>query len=194
MTDLGQEPDGATPLAPEERQGLLPAQVTHRHELNELEQQNIAKALLWAIARNHNPLAEPFVRGLHRRMFDDVWRWAGTYRLTNKNIGCDYWLVQERLYQLIANTQYWVDNKTYGHDEIAVRYAHGLVQIHPFPNGNGRWSRLMGDVLARRLGEAAFSWGGNALADASQTRKAYIAALKKADDNEIAPLLAFARS
>jgi Fic-DOC domain mobile mystery protein B len=188
------EAEDATPLTPEEREGLIPSQVTLRRELNELEQQNILEADLWASLRKRDPVNEPFGRNLHRRMFCDVWRWAGTYRTSGKSVGVQWQLIQPRLYEVLEQTRYWIENKTFPSDEIAVRFHHALVFIHPFPNGNGRWSRLMGDILVVKLGQRRFSWGGRALRAASETRDAYIATLKAADNHDFASLLPFARS
>ncbi|MFZ3326688.1 MAG: mobile mystery protein B [Methylocella sp.] len=188
------EPEDATPLTPEEREGLIPSHVTLRSELNELEQQNILEADAWASFRRRDPVKEPFGRNLHRRMFGDVWRWAGTYRTSNKNLGVERSLIQTRLYEAFDQARYWVEHKTYPPDEIAVRFHHALVFIHPFPNGNGRWSRLMADILVVKLGQKRFTWGRSALRAAGETRNAYIAALKAADNHDLAALLAFARS
>lgn len=195
MTDLlDEEPEGATPLTPEEREGLIPAQVTLRRELNELEQQNILEASLWVTARSRDPVSEAFARNLHRRMFSQVWRWAGDNRTSNKNIGCDWWEIDIQLRGALEDTRTWLEFSSYPADEIAVRFHHRLVAIHPFANGNGRWSRLMGDTLARRLGRPAFSWGNSRLLDDDATRRAYIDALRVADRHDIGPLLTFARS
>ena len=137
---------------------------------------------------------EAFGRGLHWRMFGEVWRWAGTYRTTNKNIGIDYGLIHHRLAEVLDTTRYWVESKTFPPDEIAVRFHHALVFIHPLPNGNGRWSRLMADILVVRLGQPRFSWGRSALRAGDETRRAYIAALKAADNHDFTALIAFARS
>lgn len=195
MTDLAEdEPEGATPLTPEAREGLIPAGVTLRRELNEHEQANITDARLWAIDRKRNPLDVPFCRNLHKRMFGSVWRWAGAYRDYNTNIGCDHPHIEQQLYQLVGSALWWIEHRTFGPDEIAVRYSHGLVRIHPFPNGNGRWSRLMGDVLARYLDCPVFTWGDSQLVGDDEVRDAYLAALRKADGDDVPHLLAFARS
>lgn len=195
MTDLqNDEPEGATPLTPEARAGLIPAGVTLRRELNEYEQANITDARLWAVERKRNPVDVPFCRNLHRRMFRRVWRWAGDYRGYNTNIGCDHTCIEEQLYQLVGNTLWWIEHTTFKPDEIAVRYSHGLVKIHPFQNGNGRWSRLTGDVLARYLDRPVFSWGGSQLVGDDEVRDAYLAALRKADGDDFVSLLAFSRS
>jgi Fic-DOC domain mobile mystery protein B len=188
------EPEDATPLTPEEREGLIPSHVTLRSELNELEQQNILDADAWASLRRRDPIKEPFGRNLHRRMFRGVWRWAGTYRTSGKTIGVDWQLIQPRLLEALEQTHYWVEHEIYSPDEIAVRFHHALVFIHPFPNGNGRWSRLMADILAVKLGQKRFTWGRSALRAAGETRSAYIAALKAADNHDFTSLIAFARS
>lgn len=195
MSYLFNEPNDATPLTPEERDGLIPSHVALRGELNELEQQNILAASVWAFGRKRDPFSETFALGLHKRMFDQVWRWAGQFRTSNKNIGVDHRTAQVRLRQALDDARYWVDHKTYSHDEIAVRFHHALVFIHPFPNGNGRWSRLMADLLIVSLGGKRFSWGGaQTLRSADETRRAYIAALRAADNHDFAPLIAFSRS
>lgn len=195
MSDLlDEEPEGATPLTPEEREGLIPAQVTLRRELNELEQENILEASLWVTRRSRDPVSETFARNLHRRMFGQVWRWAGSNRASNKNIGCDWWEINLQLRGVLEDARTWIEFSSYPADEIAVRFHHRLVAIHPFANGNGRWSRLMGDTLARRLGKPAFSWGNSSLLDDDATRRAYIDALRVADMHDIGPLLSFART
>lgn len=194
MTGLDEEPDNATPLTPEEREGLIPSHLTLRSELNELEEENILAAALWAFQRRRDAVQEPFGRNLHKRMFGKVWRWAGTYRTTNKNIGIEYGLIHARLAEAFERVRYWVENETFPPDEIAVRFHHELVAIHPFPNGNGRWSRLMADLLVVRLGQSRFTWGRSTLRNGDEVRRAYISALRVADNHEIGPLLAFARS
>ena len=188
------EPDDATPLTPEEREGLIPSHVTLHRELNELEQQNILEADAWVFSRKRDPTSEAFVRNLHRRMFGDVWRWAGTYRTSNKNIGVERDQIQLRLYEALDNIRYWIEHETFPADEIAVRFHHALVFIHPFLNGNGRWSRLMADIVAVQLGRPRFTWGSSHLRAADEVRKIYIEALKSADDHDFAGLIAFARS
>jgi len=198
VTDLFQQPDDATPLTHEEREGLLPTWITHRHELNEAEQANIVEAVAWARRRRslgaRDLLTESFAKSLHKRMFDEVWRWAGTYRRSERNIGIDAHRVPTDMPMMFDDVAYWIEHRTYRPDEIAVRLHHRLVAIHPFPNGNGRHARLMADLLIERLDALAFSWGGRTLADAGELRARYIAALRSADNHDIGPLLAFARS
>ena len=194
MSDLFRQGDDATQLSLEEREGLIPTHIALRRELNELEQANIIEAELWSFQRLRNPLDEAFGRNLHRRMFGKVWRWAGTYRATDKNIGVDHRDIHRRLYELVDNVRYWMKRETFAPDEIAARFHHGLVFIHPFANGNGRWSRLMADLLLARTGAQRFSWGGSGLRNADEMRSAYILALRAADQHDFKPLIQFLRS
>jgi Fic-DOC domain mobile mystery protein B len=183
-----------TPIAAEEREALIPSYITLRHELNEAEQVNIGAALQWAHSRRRDVLDRDFLTGLHRRMFENVWQWAGHYRTTERNIGVAPHRIGSDVQQAIGDARYWVERATYPPDEIAVRFSHRLVAIHPFPNGNGRFSRLVGDLLAQQLGRVPFSWGQSNLISAGKTRAEYIRALRAADNRDIQPLLLFARS
>src|SRR6266850_2420538 len=192
MTGPFDADEDATPLTPEECIGLIPTHVTLRGELNELEQQNIAEADSWTFARKRDVLDEAFLRGLHRRMFNRVWRWAGRYRTTDRNFGVASYRIEPELRQIVDDAQYWVDHKTYAPDELAVRFHHRLVLVHPFPNGNGRWSRLASDALIVRQSGTRFTWGHANLQDAGDVRRAYINALHAADNHGFAPLIDFA--
>lgn len=192
--DLFEEPDDATPLTPDEKKGLIPSDITYRRELNKAEQENIARAQDWALSRRRELLTQKFIKDLHRRMFGDVWRWAGNFRTTERNIGITYYQIPMALRDLLADTKAWIEHSAYPADEIAIRFHHRLVQIHPFSNDNGRHSRLMADLLIMQLGGERFSWGSTNLQDAGEVRKRYIAALEAADDHDLGPLLAFSRS
>ena len=194
MSGIFDQPANATPLTPEETRDLIPSHIAFRAELNEAEQENIARAQDWALSRKRDPLSEKFITDLHRRMLCDVWRWAGKFRKSERNIGIPFYEIPMALRQLVDDTKAWIEHKTYPTDEIAVRFHHCLVKIHPLPNGNGRHSRLMADLLAMRLGVDRLSWGRSSLQDAGIMRRSYIAALKAADNYDIKPLLAFARS
>ena len=194
MNDRFREPDDATPLTAEERADLIPAHIAYRTELNDAEQENIVRAQDWALRRRRDLLTEKFINDLHRHMLGDVWRWAGRFRTTEKNLGIPYYEIPVALRQLLDDTKAWIENGAYPPDEIAARFHHRLVQIHPFPNGNGRHARLMADLLIMSLGRDRFSWGSANLQDAGALRRAYINALQAADNHDIGPLLAFARS
>jgi Fic-DOC domain mobile mystery protein B len=194
VDDLFDQPNDATPVTPEEMRELIPAHIAYRSELNEAEQENIARAQDWALKRRRDLLSEKFITDLHRRMFGDVWRWAGKYRTSERNLGIPFCEVPVATRQLLDDVQTWIDYRSYPPDEIALRFHHRLVQIHPFPNGNGRHSRLMADLLVMSLGGERFSWGSANLQAAGDVRGRYMAALKAADDHDIGPLLTFARS
>ena len=186
---------GATPLSPEEQQGLIPSFITTQGSLNEFEQANILHGATWAFRSRQDRLTEKFIMDLHRHMFGETWTWAGTYRRSDKNIGCPYWDIPMRVVELLKNTRAQIESGSMAIDEIAVRFHHKLVSIHPFPNGNGRHSRLMADLLILELDGTSFSWGGKAdLVALSEARSRYLAALRAADERNIEPLLEFARS
>ena len=195
MSDPLLEPDDAsTPLTAEEREGLIPSYISLRRELNEAEQANILEAEQWAFGRTRNVLDERFLTDLHKRMFGRVWRWAGKFRLTERNVGVDPYRIATDLRQLLDDSRYWIEHRTYPLDEICARFHHRLVAIHPFPNGNGRHARLATDLLLAALGQPRFSWGRTSLVNPGETRQAYVAALRAADGRDIKPLLDFVRA
>jgi len=189
---------GQTPLEEEEKEGLLIKHITTKRELDEFEQQNIEKAIEWVITRKftiENVLNEGFILDLHKRMFGDVWSWAGKFRTSNKNIGVDKLLISTSLFQLNENCKYWIQNNTFMPDNIAIEYKHQIVKIHPFANGNGRHSRLMADIIIEKfLGGEIFTWGKVSLIQKSDKRTKYIDSIKVADKGDIKPLIEFARS
>ena len=192
--------DGNTPIRSEEAEQLIP-KISTLAELNEYEAVNILRAREWAFdnrtMKSTNPLEEGYVRELHHRMFDNVWRWAGTYRQRELNIGCDPKEILQRVPQLLANTEYWLENKTLPVDEALLRFHHQLTKIHPFANGNGRHARMIADIAALKHGQAEFTWGaGKDLVAAGDARTRYLAALRAldADENDLKSLLNFARS
>ena len=159
LTDADDE--SSTPLTPDERAALIPSYVTLRSELNEIEQIGIDRADDWAFSRRRGDvLDEDFLCALHKRMFGGVWAWAGEFsKETGRNIGLDMWEIGPALRQLLGDVRYWIDHESFPPDEIAARFHHRLVWIHPFPNGNGRLSRLAADLLSVQLGGQRFSWG-----------------------------------
>lgn len=189
-------PPGATPLDPDWEQDLIPSLST-MGELNEFEQQNIVGALQWALANRRfrqQLLTIDGLRTLHRRMFDKVWRWAGTFRTRNLNLGIEWGYVSQQTKILCDDTNYWIENETFPLIELAVRFHHRLVAIHPFVNGNGRHARLAADLILSFHGQAMLPWGKANLSAHLDTRREYIDALRAADNEDIEPLLAFAQS
>jgi Fic-DOC domain mobile mystery protein B len=190
--------DGQTPLNEEEQNGLLIPSITTREELDEFEQLNIEKAIQWTFGKKWKAeqlFTEKFVKDLHKRMYGEVWKWAGAFRESEKNLGIKSYLIPTELKVLLDDAIFWVQNDTYSPDELAIRFKHRLVSIHCFSNGNGRHSRLMADLIMEKLFNATFfSWGSSNLVKATETRKAYIKAVKMADKQDLQPLIDFAKS
>lgn len=188
-------PTGATPLDSETLQLLIP-NLTTQTELNEFEAQNIADAMLWAAnsqSLKKNLISATGIVRLHKKMFDETWQWAGKFRWKQTNIGVSPETIQNELGALLGNVQYWLDNKTYPLEEIAVRFHHKLVWIHPFANGNGRCSRLAADLLLQYNRGQKLNWGSQDLAKESEIRNRYLKALRLADQNDYTPLMKFAK-
>jgi Fic-DOC domain mobile mystery protein B len=188
------EDDASTPLTPEERRDLIPSYITTRDQLNAVEQLGILDADRWAFRRKRDVLDADFLLGLHRRMFGGVWKWAGAFRTTPRNIGVEAHMIAVELRALLDDARYWSGHATYPTDEITLRFHTRLTWIHPFPNGNGRHARLAADLLVVGLGGARFSWGGGAPVETGALRKAYIDAVRAGDRHDFAPLSRFARS
>ena len=190
------DPEGATPLDPDDAEDLLPGHIASRAELNAWEQANIAKAADWLARRRRgrSVLTVEFVRELHRRMFDETWEWAGRFRTSGKNIGVPAHAIAQALKDLLDDVAYWGEHATYSTDEIAARFHHRLVQVHPFPNGNGRHARLMADALLAELGGPPFTWGVGGLGEESDVRARYLDAIRRADAGDYEPLFTFVRS
>lgn len=190
--------EGQTPLEEEEKDGLLIKTITTHEELDEFEQMNIEKAIEWTLTRKFKKekiLSEEFVRQLHQKMFGDVWAWAGKFRTSERNLGIRHHLIATRLKQLNDDCLFWINNKTFDEEEIAIRYKHQIVSIHGFANGNGRHSRLIADVIMSHIfNKAVFTWSRLGLAKKGEERKSYLSAIRQADRGDIQPLIAFAKS
>jgi len=189
-----EEPEGATPLDPDEKQGLKFGHITTRGELDELEQANIEQGLAWVARRRGGDIFDDaFVRRLHKRLFGDVWSWAGEYRLTEKNIGIDPFQISMQLRMLLGDACYWAEHDVYPPLEAAARFHHRMVQIHPFPNGNGRHARVAADILLEEVYDhPPIEWASGFDLQADNARRnAYIAALRAADGGDFEPLLEF---
>lgn len=190
--------DGQTPLDEDEKDGLLIPTIATRGELDEFEQQNIEQAVLWSLNRSFKAdvvFTEDFIRGLHKRMYNNIWAWAGEFRKSNKNIGVDKWQIPTELRTLLDDTKFWYTNNTYSPDETTIRFKHRLVSIHCFTNGNGRHSRLMADIVIEKIFKLPhYTWGAANIIKQADTRSAYLDAIKAADKGDIQPLINFARA
>ncbi len=186
-------PVGATPIDPDEAGGLIPS-ITTQAELNEFELINIGEAVEWARKSRQakeSILEEKILKSLHREMFGKTWKWAGKFRQTQKSIGIEAYRISAELHTLAADVEFWLANQTYPPEEIAARFHHRLVSIHPFPDGNGRHARLATDLFCEREGWPIPTWGASDLVATSDARARDIAALKAADAHDIQPLLTF---
>ncbi len=184
---------GATPIDGDEAACLIPKHITVMPELNAFEHANILMAEQWALNSKFE-FTVSYMKKLHKKMFDQTWKWAGEYRKTGKNIGVDAYRIESELKQLIEDVTYQIENRAFEFDEIAARFHHRLVLIHAFPNGNGRHARLMTDLLLKKNGKERFSWGSITSSCDKMTRRNYIAALRLADIHLLFALLAFVRS
>lgn len=187
---------GATPIDVDEAAGLIPQHITTQKQLNEWEQSNILTAENWLTNKRfriEEVVTIEFVKQAHIKMFDKTWRWAGHFRNTNKNIGVDWLKISIELRNLLDDIQYQIKHETYDKDELAIRFHHRLVAIHPFPNGNGRHARMMADILLLSLGSNRFTWGSKNLTGASKVRTNYISALRAADTFDYSFLKKFVR-
>jgi Fic-DOC domain mobile mystery protein B len=201
MTDLVAHAADSTPLTAAEKCGLL-LPVQTRAELNRAEAESIADAVVWLFLsrrrlRPESVLNEDWLKRLHQRMYSAVWSWAGQYRTADRNLGVPYWQLRIDIRDALADARAWLADgrpTRFSGDECAVRFGYRLVVTHPFPNGNGRWSRLASDALIVALGGERFSWGGSSLTPPGALRRDYIAALQMADaDGDLQSLVRFAR-
>jgi Fic-DOC domain mobile mystery protein B len=194
--DLEYRP-GQTPLDEEEKEGLQILTISTKGELDEFEQKNIEQAIQWTIGRKFKAetiISESFIKKMHSRMYAEVWSWAGSFRKSNKIIGVDRWQISTEVQKLLEDTFFWIENKSFPEDEIAIRFKHRIVRIHCFPNGNGRHSRLMGDLVAEKIfNRPPFAWGRRGL-PADELRTEYLKALGKADKGHFIDLIQFART
>ena len=192
--DIFETDDNSTPLTADEKDGLKLKWITLRSELNEVAARNIAQAQIWLLNnKNKEIFSTTFLCTLHKKMFGEVWKWAGVFRTTERNIGVAPYQIPVKLMQLFDDVKYWIANNTYSNHEIAVRFHHKLVQIHPFPNRNGRVSRLMADIIFQKLEGKNLYWGNTNLVNVSEVRKNYINALRNADNGDYSDLLEFTK-
>lgn len=189
---------GQTAISEDEIEGLRTKSITTQDELNEAERLNIEQAIDWTLRRRFSAadvFTEKFITELHRRMYADVWKWAGSFRKSDKNIGVDWFTIPTQLRALLDDAIFWHDNETFSFDERAIRFKHRIVSIHCFPNGNGRHSRLIADVIASHVYKLpVFTWSAGYLQQKGHDRKQYLATLRQADAGDIKNLIQFARS
>jgi Fic-DOC domain mobile mystery protein B len=195
--EWGEDPEGATPLTEEQPQGLRPTWIATRSDLNDAEAQNILDGMLkWQRRprRLDGLLDDKVIRDLHRDLFGDVWSWAGAYRRTDVNIGVSWYEVPTRVRDLTEDAKCWFADAGVTTDTAACWLHHRLVQIHPFPNGNGRHAREFTNLVLGSVGAAPFTWGRSHLGGVGDVRTRYLEALRAADEHDHELLLVFVRS
>ncbi|AIE85940.1 mobile mystery protein B [Fimbriimonas ginsengisoli] len=188
-----ENPDGATPLDLDEAGALIPSLSTQA-ELNEFEFLNIAEAIDWAERSRKikaDLLRPDTLRLLHKRMFGRTWRWAGQYRTTQKSIGVEAFRISTELLNLTEDVKCWLEFGSYPRGEIAARFHHRLVVIHPFPNGNGRHARLATDLLCERERWPRSLWGAAEGVEPGEVRSRYLDSLRQADRHDLSALISF---
>lgn len=126
---------------------------------------------------------------LHKEMLGDVWDWAGKLRHVELSIGVNAYLVSTELKKLVDDLEFWDKHKSFSVVEIASRIHHRAVQIHPFKNGNGRWSRMLANIYLKQNGLNPTKWNEDLLAKENPHRDDYINALKKADYGDYSALV-----
>jgi Fic-DOC domain mobile mystery protein B len=196
MTDeITDQPEGATPL--DDISGLLRRDITTRGQLDEAETLNILGAVDWIErGRLRDVFTVDFYERLHSRMYDDVWEWAGDLRSVTgarPNIGVPPEMVPIELGRVAMEFNWeWQNSDQTNLLPFIAKYHHALVWVHPFNNGNGRWSRLACDVVMKRLAKKPLiTWATDTLNVDSGERSQYINALKMADDFDLAPLVEY---
>jgi Fic-DOC domain mobile mystery protein B len=187
--------EGETPIDPSH---LKDKSIKTREQLNIAEAENILNPIVKYLGAKPSKKLAPFdlnwFKQLHEEMFCDVWEYSGRFRLEDLNLGCQWQNIQTELYQLEGDIAYWMENATYETLEIAVRIHFRAVQIHPFPNGNGRWSRLLGNIFLKQNDHRLVKWPEETIGvEKSVARDAYLAAVKKADTGDLSDLIALHR-
>jgi fido (protein-threonine AMPylation protein) len=185
---------GETPIDPS---GLKIRGITTRRELSVVEAECIRKVVVKYIAAKPSSRSAPFnldwFLRLHKEMFGDVWVWAGKIRTVNLNLGSPFGLIRDHLYDLVENLNSWPGYQM-DFAEQAARLHHRAVQIHPFENGNGRWSRMLANIWLRRHKQALTEWPEATIGEKSVIRESYIEAIQRADAGDLDPLISLHRT
>ncbi len=168
--------------------------ISNRAQLSVVEAENIRKVIVKYLSKRPTRKMAPFdlswFKRLHKQMFGDVWRWAGRIRREDLNIGVRWSLIETSLQELADDLAYWERDGT-NVLERATRLHYRAVFIHPFQNGNGRWARMLANILLKRNDGSVTEWPDPELGDAaSSIRGEYLTALQAADHGEIEPLMA----
>ncbi len=182
--------EGETPI---DLSHLLDKSIRTREQLNNAEAANILKPIVKYLGARPSKKLAPFdlnwFKQLHKEMFCDVWSFAGKFRREDLNMGIKWQNVQTELYKLEGDIAFWVENETFETLETAVRIHFQAVYIHPFSNGNGRWSRLLGNIFLKQNDHPLVVWPEETIGTESSIRGLYLAAVKKADTGDLSDLV-----
>lgn len=193
MIDSTKPINDATPLDDASGLKISKSKNYTLQEIYEKEALNIANATIKYLSappsRKVAPFSYAWLLKLHEEIFGDVWDWAGKVRTVELSIGIKAYLVATELKKLSDDIAFWNKHKTFDVYETAARIHHRAVQIHPFKNGNGRWSRMLANIYLRQHGLMPVKWQENLLASKNPKRDDYIQALKKADNSDFADLI-----
>ena len=182
--------DGQTPLA--DLSGLRSRGIRTLAQLNAAEAENIRQATLRYLAAKPSRRKASFdvawMRRLHREMFGRVWRWAGSFRRSELNLGSPASRIEVEMHTLADDLAAW-DASPMPLLEQAVRLHHRAVSIHPFLNGNGRWSRMLANIWLRVHGASPIEWPEPSIGHASEIRESYLDAVRTADRGDFTALV-----
>lgn len=193
---LFKDRDGQTPIHPDWQKQLIPTGIQTPGELDEHEEQNIALGLSWLEKQEVDGTDLSFWKAVHGKLFCDVWKWAGkirTIELQNEEF-LRLKHVQSALKELEGNLRFWLKDASMDRAEVAARFHERMLTIHPFPNGNGRLTRILTSYLAKRHGLPTCTWGAQE-PNAAARRAAYVEAIRLARLNgDFKPLRAYLSS
>ncbi|MBT3984304.1 MAG: mobile mystery protein B [Bacteriovoracaceae bacterium] len=191
MSILFYNRDGQTPVDESIRKDLIPDHINDMTELYESEIENIALGIEWAKTTKKNHRDYFTWLEVHKHMFNDVWKFAGNTRkveLNNPDFLMPYEILPQ-LKDLQENLIFWLENKTFDDRELMARVHERLLTIHPFKDGNGRWARLLVNMICEKQNIEVPSWGKEIKED-DKRRSIYISAVKKArKDDDYAHLI-----
>jgi fido (protein-threonine AMPylation protein) len=173
--------EGQTPIDESIRKELKPKHVQDMPELYELESENIALGISWSKSTSKSHLDYLTWLELHKHMLYDIWKFAGVIRmkeLANPDFHMSFY-IRPSLLDLERDLKTWIK---FNHppQEMMARFHERLLTIHPFLDGNGRWSRVLTEFMCERLGFDQPTWGSKTISADEERRNKYIAAVKKA--------------
>lgn len=187
---------GSTPLHPDEAAALTPLagdleDKAAVYDAEQAIQDEVEELLVESIVEGRLTLADllddQFLRDLHPDLYDPIWTWAGQYRTRELSIGIAPEEVAVQLRSSVDSIQWrWEHTDDLTPRRLGLLVHAETVRIHPFVDGNGRTTRLLGDLvyLATQDGDVVrrYDW-------AAIDKRAYIEALWEYDRSRDASVL-----